>query len=100
MTERTAVRIPRTGPAVRAALAELAPSDCARFEVEVRAALHGALDDLDLAAPTAVLDRWWPVAWVAANPLGPEEQAMLERARSGDLRGFYRRAVSSVWERC
>jgi hypothetical protein len=93
-------RIPRTGPAVRAALAELAPPDCARLEIELRAALRGAEHDLDLAGPDAVLQRWWAVASVAANPLSADEQAALERARTGDVRGLYYRTVNSVWERC
>ena len=99
-TQPPVVRIRYTGPAVRAALAELAPPDCARFEAELRTALRGAEDDLDMARPAAVLDAWWPVASVAANPLTPDERAALERARTGDVRGLYRRTVNSVWERC
>jgi hypothetical protein len=101
VSEPPVVRIERTGPAVREALADLVPAgSSAAFEVELRAALHSAEDELDLAGPDAVLTRWWVVASVAANPLSADEQAALQRARTGDLRGLYFRSTDSVWEQC
>jgi hypothetical protein len=99
--EPPVVRIERTGPAVLRALADLAPvGSCAAFATEMRAALHSAQDELDLAGPDAVLTRWWVVASVAANPLSADEQATLQRVRTADLGGLYSRSTDSVWERC
>ena len=101
MDEPPVVRIERTGPAVLRALADLAPvGSCAAFATEMRAALHSAQDELDLAGPDAVLTRWWVVASVATNPLSADEQATLQRVRTADLGGLYSRSTDSVWERC
>jgi uncharacterized membrane protein len=88
MTAVTMVAIERTGPAIRAALAAHAPEDEAGFVAELRDALVRAGQDLDLAAPQAVLRRWHARALMAANPLSADELAQLQRARSGDLTGF------------
>ncbi len=68
-------RIERTGPAIRAALDE---ERRAEFETDFRAALSQADDTLDLAAVQVVLDRWWPLALLCANP---EIQAGAEQDR-------------------
>jgi Family of unknown function (DUF6247) len=99
MATVTAVAIQRSGPAIRAVLAEHVPEDCARFEVEFRAALAGAADDLDLSTVEAVLARWHALATMAANPLTPEERAQLQRAKAGDFTGLYTRDESGNWVR-
>lgn len=82
------VTIERSGPAISAALAEHAPGERVRFESELRTALAGAAESLDVAAVEAVLARWHSLATMAANPLSAAETAQVERARTGDLTGF------------
>jgi Family of unknown function (DUF6247) len=82
MATVTSVEVERSGPAIRAALAEHAPDDEPRFTAELRSALARAGEDLDLAGPQAVLARWHALATMAANPLTADEQAQLARARA------------------
>lgn len=81
-------RIERSGPAVRAALREFAPQECALFEEQFRAALTEAEQRFDLRPIEAVLDRWWGVAAIRANPLSVAEQNLVARARAGDDTGW------------
>lgn len=99
MATVTAVAVQRSGPAIRAALTEHAPEDCGRFEAELRAALAGAVGDLDLSTVEAVLVRWHALATMAVNPLAPEERAQLQRAKAGDFTGLYSRDESGNWVR-
>jgi len=57
MTAAT-MKIDRSGLAIRAALAEFAPSECRVFEAELRQAIGRAAETFDLAPAEAVLDRW------------------------------------------
>jgi hypothetical protein len=91
------VTIERSGPAIRAALRQYSPGDEPRFAAELRAALARAGDDLDHAGPQAVLARWHALAAMAANPLGAEEQARLQRAKAGDFTGFSERDEHGNW---
>jgi len=93
----TASVVERSGPAVRAALAEHAPQDCARFEAELREALTRAGDDLDVTRVDAVLARWHARAMVAANPLTAEELVLVQRAKAGDFTGLRSRDEHGVW---
>lgn len=81
-------KIERSGPAVRAALGELSPQECAVFEQQFRQALRDAEQRFDLGPAEAVLDRWWPIAAIRANPLSPAEQDLVARARAGDDTGW------------
>lgn len=54
----------RTPAAIRAALRS---DERAAFEVAYRAALTTAADTFDLTAVSECLDRWWPLAWSAAD---------------------------------
>lgn len=83
-----ATKIERTGPAIRAALAEAAPEQCVRFEAEFRQALARAGTDFDLSPIERVLDRWWGIAAVRANPLSDAEREQVARARAGDDTGW------------
>ena len=47
-------KIEHSGPVIRAVLDEYAPDECASFEAGMR---------------QAVLDRWWGIAVIRANPL-------------------------------
>ena len=83
------IGVARTGPAIRAVLAELAPEDLVDFEAEFRIALAEADDDFDLARVQAVIDKWWGVAHLRIHPPTPDEQAIAERVERGDFRGLY-----------
>ncbi len=87
MTTAT-TRIERSGPEIRAALAEFAPDECASFEVELQRAIGRAAESFDLAPAEAVLDRWWGIAVIRANPLSEQEQAQVARAKAGDFTGL------------
>jgi Family of unknown function (DUF6247) len=97
MTTVISVVIERSGPAIRAALAEHAPGDEHRLERELRDALARAADDLDLAGPMAVLARWHALATMAVNPLAADEHAQLERAKAGDFTGLSARDEHGNW---
>ncbi len=97
MATVTVVAIERSGPAIRAALAEHAPGDEHLFEDELRDAITRAADDLDLAGPQAVLARWHALATMAANPLTSDERAQVARARTGDLTGLRTRDEHGNW---
>lgn len=94
-----AMKIERSGPAIRAALAEFAADECAVFEAELGEAITRAAEDFDLAPAEAVLDRWWGVAVIRANPLTEPEQAQLDRARAGDVAGLLTRDEHGSWAR-
>jgi hypothetical protein len=97
MTTVTAVVVHRSGPGIRAALAAHAPQDVARFERELRDALHRAETDLDLDRVDRLLGRWHALATLAANPLTEAEQAQLARARAGDVTGLRARRDDGTW---
>lgn len=92
-----ATTIERTGPAIRATLAEFAPEECAEFEVEFRQALTKAEADFDLRPVDSLLDRWWGIAVIRANPLTNEEQAQIARAKAGDFTGLLTRSEQGDW---
>lgn len=81
-------KIERSGPAIRAALAQLAPEECALFEEQFRQALLDAEQRFDLQPAEAVLDRWWGIAAIRANPLSPTEHELIARARAGNDTGW------------
>lgn len=83
-----ATKIERSGPAIRAVLAELSPDECARFEGEFQEASERAGQTFDLAPLSAVLDRWWGIAAIRSNPLSEAERDQVARARSGDETGW------------
>jgi len=94
----TITAVQRSGPAIRAALAEHGVSgQLERFENEMRAALTRAADELDLVGVDAVLGRWHALATMAANPLTDDEQAQVARAKAGDLAGLRARDEHGNW---
>ncbi len=93
------MKIRRSGPAIRAALAEFAPDECEAFEAELGQAIGRAAETLDLAPADAVLDRWWGVAVIRANPLSEQEQAQVARAKTGDFAGLLARDERGDWVR-
>jgi len=93
----TTTRIERSGPAIRAALAECAPADCAQFEAEFQQALAQARDTFDIAPVESILDRWWGIAAIRANPLTEQESDLIARARAGDDSGWLNRDGDDRW---
>ena len=87
----------RSGPAIRAALAEHSPQERPLFEADLREALARASADLDLARVEAVLTHWHARATIVANPLTADEQALVQRARAGDLTGLRARGEDGAW---
>jgi hypothetical protein len=94
-----ATKIERSGPAIRAALAEFAPDECASFEAELQQAVRRASATFDLAHAEAVLDRWWGIAVIRANPLSEQELAQVTRAKAGDLTGLLAHDECGNWVR-
>lgn len=86
----------RTGPAIRAVLAELAPDDLAEFEAEFRRALAETDDDFDLQRVNAVIDKWWGVAHLRLHPPTPEERAIVARVAEGDFSGLYAQTADGL----
>ncbi len=82
-----ATKIERSGRAIRATLTELAPAECTEFEAEFSQALAHADADFDLGHVDAVLDRWWGIAAMCANPL---TRAGARNGRAGAGRGGHR----------
>jgi hypothetical protein len=80
-------------------LAEVVPEECAQFEAEFAAAIARAGARLDLAEAEAVLDRWWGIAVIRANPLTELEQAQIARVRAGDFTGPHTRDEHGNWAR-
>ena len=97
MTAVMSQPVERSGPRIRAALAEHAPEQCAQFEADLRQALTAATQDLDLTRVEAVLARWYPRAVMAANPLTTQEREQIERVRTGDLSGLRVRNPDGTW---
>lgn len=95
MTHATMVE--RSGPSIRAALLEHAPDECAKFDADFRQAVAEAGVTFDLAPIEAVLDRWWGIAAIHANPLTEPEKAQVSRAKDGDFTGFHARDQDGNW---
>lgn len=91
--------VERTGPSIRAVLAEHAADRCAQFEAEFRIALAETDDDFDLSRVQDVLDKWWPVAYATLHPPTEEERAAVARFRSGDDTGLWTRDDGGEWVR-
>jgi hypothetical protein len=87
----------RSGPSIRAVLAELAPHDLVEFEAEFRIALAEADDDFDLSRVQAVIDKWWGRAYLRMHPPTEEERALVARFRAGDDTGLYTKTAAGQW---
>jgi hypothetical protein len=96
-TVTVATRIERSAPAIRTFLAQHAPEERARFESEFRDAAARAAEAADLAPLEAVLDCWWGLAAMAANPLTDAERELVARAKAGDLTGLRARDEHGNW---
>ena len=94
-----ATKIERSGPAIRATLAELSADECTQFGAEFQQAVVHAAETFDLAPVDAMLDRWWGIAAIRANPLFEHEQAQVNRANAGDFTGLLARDEQGNWVR-
>ena len=94
-----ATKIKRSGPAIKTALAELSADECTQFEAEFQQALGHAAETFDLAPVDAVLDRWWGIAAIRANPLSEHEKAQVDRADTGDFTGLLAHDEQGNWVR-
>jgi hypothetical protein len=97
MATVTAVAIKRSGPAIRAALAEYSPGDQERFEAEIVSRTGQCRAELGLEAVHAVLARWHALATMAANPLTDDERAQVARAKTGDFTGLSTQDEHGNW---
>lgn len=77
------VRVAKTGPAVREALAGFDTVACQRFEVEFDAALKDTSVDWDLSRMEALVGRWWAYVMDRLNP-DPIAEAARARVGAGD----------------
>lgn len=91
------VRLERSGPSIRAVLAELAPEDLVEFEAEFRCALAEADDDFDLSRVQAVINRWWGRAHLRIHPPTAEERAAVARVAAGDDSGLHTKTATGHW---
>ncbi|MGH3903333.1 MAG: DUF6247 family protein [Pseudonocardiaceae bacterium] len=62
------IKIGRSGSAVRAVLADVAPDECAEFEAEFHATMAEVDDNFDTSRVDALVRRWWARAVVLLNP--------------------------------
>lgn len=88
----------RSGPAIRAVLAELSPAELPEFEAEFRCALAEADEDFDLDRVLAVIDRWRARAYMRLHPPTAEERALVARVEAGDFRGLWVQTDDGGWE--
>ncbi|MGW0455834.1 DUF6247 family protein [Gordonia sputi] len=79
------VRVDRTGPSIRAALASASPDELPDFEAEFHIALAEADEDFDTNRIEQVLTRWWGVAHLRLNPPTAEEMAAVARIATGNF---------------
>ncbi|OBK37021.1 hypothetical protein A5658_05015 [Mycobacterium sp. 1245111.1] len=89
--------IERTGPAIRAVLAQHAPEQLADFAAQFRIALATADDNFDLRPAQAVIDKWWPIAYLRLHPLTEEERETVTRVRAGDYTGLWSKDDDGNW---
>ena len=80
-------------------LAEFAPEQAGEFELEFRQAARQVGEQLDLEPLDHVLNRWWGIATMHLQPLSPEEEQQLARARTGDFTGLSTRDADGAWRR-
>lgn len=91
------VGLERTGPAIRAVLAEHAPEDLPEFEAEFRIALAETDEDFDLTRVDAVITTWWGRAHLRLHPPTDAERDAVARATAGDNSGLLTR--TGTWTR-
>lgn len=99
MTVSTRIGPGRSGPEIRAALAEHAPAELGTFEREFHQALTEAAASFDTSTLDEVLTRWWQIAAIRSIQLSEAEQDQLRRARSGDFSGLLEQTSDGTFRR-
>ena len=89
----------RSGPDIRAALAQHAPTELDDFEREFQDALKVAAASYDTVPIEKVLDQWWRVAVLRSITLSAEEQDQLRRAEAGDFTGLWEQTSDGTFRR-
>ena len=84
MSVMTVTRIERSGRTIYAALQTSSPDEADGFADDYRAALTRSTETLDAGDPESVLDRWWGIATIRANPLTENEREFVRRVRAGE----------------
>lgn len=93
----TTTRIECSGPAIHQALAQHAPAEAQRFEREFHRALAEAGKTFDLVPVETMLQRWWGIAAIRANPLTTAENKLVDQAHAGDTSGWLNRDQDGHW---
>ena len=99
MTTPTLTGPGRSGPEIRAALAEHAPSEVEAFELEFHQALTGAAATFDTSAIDQVLTRWWRTAVLRSIQLSDVEKDQVRRAKAGNVAGLLEQASDGSFRR-
>ena len=99
VTDITVAGPGRSGPEIRAALAEYAPAELATFEREFHQALTDAAASYDTGPVDQVLTRWWQVAVSRSVQLSEAEEDQLDRVRAGDFTGLLEPAGDGTFRR-
>ena len=99
MTTTTRTEPGRSGPAIRAALAEHAPAELVTFEREFHQALSDAAATFDTTTLDQVIDRWWRIAALRSIQLSETEQDQLRRVRAGDFTGLMEQTSDGSFRR-
>jgi hypothetical protein len=99
MTASTLTGPGRSGPEIRPALAENAPSELGTFEREFQQALTEAAASFDTSVVDQVLSRWWRIAATRSVQLSEAEEDQVRRARSGDFTGLLERTSDGSFRR-
>lgn len=99
MTASTLTGPGRSGPEIRAALAEHAPSDVQAFELEFHQALAEAAATFDISVVDQVLTRWWRTATIRSIRLTEAEQDQVRRAKAGDFTGLLEQTSDGSFRR-
>ena len=89
----------RSGPDIRAALAEHAPSELPVFEREFQLALAQAADSFDTGPLERVITHWWQIAAVRSIHLSEAEEDQLRRAGAGDYTGLLEQTSDGTFRR-
>lgn len=99
MTAFTVTGPGRSGPEIRAVLAEHAPSDVEAFELEFRQALAQAAATFDLSVVDQVLTRWWRTAALRSVQLTKAEEDQVRAAKAGDFTGLLEQTSDGSFRR-
>lgn len=82
------IKVGRSGSAILRTLLDLAPDESESFTTEYRAALSRAARSFDLSESEEILNRWWGIANLRANPPTAQERETARLLESGEDVGW------------